>query len=45
MNTNNKIRQKETRMKYKHYAPKAPVKIKKGDLKKTIEKNNEMVQN
>lgn len=32
-------------MKYRHYAPKAPLKIIKGDLKKTIEKINEMVQN
>ncbi|WP_027632619.1 L-threonylcarbamoyladenylate synthase [Clostridium hydrogeniformans] len=32
-------------MKYRHYAPKAPVKIIKGDLQKTIEKINEMVQN
>lgn len=32
-------------MKYKHYAPKAPVKIIEGDLQKTIEKINEMVQN
>lgn len=32
-------------MKYRHYAPKATVKIIKGDFKKTIEKINEMVQN
>lgn len=32
-------------MKYRHYAPKAPVKIVDGDLKKTIAKINEMVQN
>lgn len=32
-------------MKYRHYAPKAPVKIIDGDLQKTIEKINEMVQN
>lgn len=32
-------------MKYRHYAPKAQVKIVQGDLKKTIEKINEMVQN
>ncbi|URZ07962.1 L-threonylcarbamoyladenylate synthase [Clostridium felsineum] len=32
-------------MKYKHYAPKADVKIISGDLKKTIEKINEIVQN
>ncbi|WP_070110225.1 L-threonylcarbamoyladenylate synthase [Clostridium acetireducens] len=32
-------------MKYRHYAPKAPVKIIQGDLQKTIEKINEMVQN
>lgn len=45
MKTNDKIRPKAPGMKYKHYAPKAPVKIIKGDLKKTIEKINEMVQN
>ncbi|MBV7272350.1 threonylcarbamoyl-AMP synthase [Clostridiaceae bacterium UIB06] len=32
-------------MKYRHYAPKAPVKIVQGDLKKTIEKINKIVQN
>ena len=32
-------------MKYRHYAPKAPVKIIEGDLQKTIVKINEMVQN
>lgn len=32
-------------MKYRHYAPKAPLKIIQGDLKKTIAKINEMVQN
>lgn len=32
-------------MKYRHYAPKAPLKIISGDLKKTIAKINEMVQN
>ncbi|MFA9397706.1 MAG: L-threonylcarbamoyladenylate synthase [Clostridiaceae bacterium] len=32
-------------MKYKHYAPKAEVKIVQGDMKKTIAKINEMVQN
>lgn len=32
-------------MKYRHYAPKAPVKIVKGDIKKTIAKINEMVLN
>lgn len=32
-------------MKYRHYAPKAPVKIIKGNLKKTIEKINSLVQN
>lgn len=32
-------------MKYRHYAPKAKVKIVKGDRKKTIEKINEMVHN
>ncbi|MDP4143451.1 MAG: L-threonylcarbamoyladenylate synthase [Bacillota bacterium] len=32
-------------MKYRHYAPKAPLKIIQGDLQKTIAKVNEMVQN
>ncbi|WP_127837045.1 L-threonylcarbamoyladenylate synthase [Clostridium prolinivorans] len=32
-------------MKYRHYAPKAPLKIIRGDLKKTIAKINEIVQN
>lgn len=32
-------------MKYRHYAPKAPVKIINGNLQKTIAKINEMVQN
>lgn len=32
-------------MKYRHYAPKAPVKIVQGDLQKTIAKINEIVQN
>ncbi|WP_392486206.1 L-threonylcarbamoyladenylate synthase [Haloimpatiens sp. FM7315] len=32
-------------MKYRHYAPKASLKIIDGDLQKTIEKINEMVQN
>jgi L-threonylcarbamoyladenylate synthase len=32
-------------MKYRHYAPKATVKIVEGDLKKTIEKINKIVQN
>lgn len=32
-------------MKYRHYAPKAPLKIIEGDLKKTIAKINEIVQN
>lgn len=39
------IRPKAPGMKYRHYAPKAKVKIVKGDLKKTIAKINEMVQN
>lgn len=39
------IKPKAPGMKYRHYAPKASVKIIKGDLKKTIEKINEMVQN
>ncbi|WP_010236203.1 L-threonylcarbamoyladenylate synthase [Clostridium arbusti] len=32
-------------MKYRHYAPKAPVKIVNGELQKTVAKINEMVQN
>ncbi|MDT8715599.1 threonylcarbamoyl-AMP synthase [Clostridium sp. 19966] len=32
-------------MKYRHYAPKAPVRIINGDIQKTIEKINEIVQN
>ena len=32
-------------MKYRHYAPNAPLKIVQGDLQKTIAKINEMVQN
>jgi L-threonylcarbamoyladenylate synthase len=32
-------------MKYRHYAPKAPVKIIKGDIEKTIAKINEIVLN
>lgn len=32
-------------MKYRHYAPKAPVEIICGDLQKTVAKINEMVQN
>lgn len=39
------IKPKAPGMKYRHYAPKVPVKIVCGDLKKTIEKINEMVQN
>ena len=40
-----KLKPKAPGMKYRHYAPKAPLKIIKGDLNKTIEKINEMVQN
>ncbi len=32
-------------MKYRHYAPKAPVKVIEGDLQKTIAKINKIVQN
>ncbi len=39
------LKPKAPGMKYRHYAPKAPLKIIKGDLNKTIEKINEMVQN
>ncbi|EJO5346216.1 threonylcarbamoyl-AMP synthase [Clostridium botulinum] len=40
-----KLRPKAPGMKYRHYAPKAPLRIIKGDLDKTIEKINEIVQN
>lgn len=39
------LKPKAPGMKYRHYAPKAPVKIISGDLKKTIEKINDMMQN
>ncbi|MFU0824874.1 L-threonylcarbamoyladenylate synthase [Clostridium sp.] len=39
------FRPKAPGMKYRHYAPKAPVKIISGNLQKTIAKINEMVQN
>lgn len=39
------FRPKAPGMKYRHYAPKAQVKIVQGDLQKTIAKINEMVQN
>lgn len=39
------LKPKAPGMKYRHYAPKAKVKIVKGDLKKTIAKISEMVQN
>lgn len=38
-------RPKSPGMKYRHYAPDAPVKIVKGNLNKTIAKINEMVEN
>jgi L-threonylcarbamoyladenylate synthase len=38
-------RPKAPGMKYKHYAPKAKVKIIQGSVKKTVEKINEIVQN
>ena len=41
----NDFKPKAPGMKYRHYAPKAPVKIVKGDIKKTIAKINEMVLN
>lgn len=40
----NNLKPKSPGMKYRHYAPKAPVKIISGDLDKTIEKINEMVK-
>lgn len=39
------LKPKSPGMKYRHYAPKAPVKIIQGDIKKTVAKINEMVQN
>lgn len=39
------LKPKAPGMKYRHYAPKAPLKIVNGDLKKTIAKINEIVQN
>jgi L-threonylcarbamoyladenylate synthase len=45
MKSDSDLKPKAPGMKYRHYAPKAPVKIIKGDLKKTIEKINEIVQN
>ncbi|MCM8709735.1 L-threonylcarbamoyladenylate synthase [Clostridium sp. SYSU_GA19001] len=39
------LKPKAPGMKYRHYAPKAPLKIIEGDLKKTIAKINEIVQN
>lgn len=41
----NDFKPKAPGMKYRHYAPKAPVKIICGDLEKTIAKINEIVQN
>ncbi|MDP4177276.1 MAG: L-threonylcarbamoyladenylate synthase [Bacillota bacterium] len=42
---NKDFKPKAPGMKYRHYAPKAPLKIIEGNLEKTIEKINEMVQN
>jgi L-threonylcarbamoyladenylate synthase len=42
---NNDFKPKAPGMKYRHYAPKSPVKIICGDLEKTVAKINEMVQN
>ena len=39
------LKPKAPGMKYRHYAPKAPLKIIQGDLQKTIAKINEIVQN
>jgi len=39
------FRPKAPGMKYRHYAPKAPVKIIEGDTEKTVAKINEIVQN
>lgn len=42
---NEKLKPKAPGMKYRHYAPKAKLKIIKGNREKTIEKINEIVQN
>ena len=42
---NDNLKPKAPGMKYRHYAPKAKVKIIEGECKKTIEKINKMVQN
>ena len=42
---NNDFKPKAPGMKYRHYAPKAPVKIICGELEKTVAKINEIVQN
>ncbi len=39
------LKPKSPGMKYRHYAPKAPVRIVQGDIKKTVAKINEIVQN
>jgi L-threonylcarbamoyladenylate synthase len=41
----NDFKPKAPGMKYRHYAPKAPLKIVQGDLQKTVAKINEIVQN
>lgn len=41
----NDLKPKAPGMKYRHYAPKAPLEIVQGDLQKTIAKINEIVQN
>lgn len=45
VNNNENLKPKAPGMKYRHYAPKAQLKIIKGNSKKTIEKINEIVQN
>jgi L-threonylcarbamoyladenylate synthase len=42
---NKDFKPKAPGMKYRHYAPKSPVKIISGDLEKTVAKINEIVQN
>ena len=42
---NDDFKPKAPGMKYRHYAPKSPVKIISGDLEKTVAKINEIVQN
>ncbi|MGL5245739.1 MAG: L-threonylcarbamoyladenylate synthase [Sarcina sp.] len=44
-NDNENLKPKAPGMKYKHYAPKAKVRLVEGSIEKTVEKINEMVHN